>query len=102
MSLDNAKRFIDAASNDQALQQRLAAAGEPAEVARLAVQAGSERGLSFTSEELLASIGPLPGGRGGEIGDDQLEAVSGGTGAALSPEQLARRRWIYSVFKPAS
>ena len=43
MSLENAKRFIDAASKDQALQKELDAAREPAEAVRLAVQAGSER-----------------------------------------------------------
>ena len=50
MSLENAKRFIGAASQDQALQQRHAAAGEPAEAVRLAVEASSERELPFTSE----------------------------------------------------
>jgi len=96
MSLENARLFIEAASEDQALQQRLAAAREPAEVVRLAVEASSERGLPFTSEELLTSIGPRPAD-GAELLDDQLEAVAGG-GAGDTPETLARRRWIYRIF----
>ena len=55
MSLENAKRFIEVASQDQALQERLAAQ-EPAEALRLAVEAGSERGLPFTPEEFVAGI----------------------------------------------
>ena len=73
MSLDNAKRFIDGLSKDQALHQRLvAAAREPEEVVRLAVQAGSDRGLIFTAEEFLGSIEPRPTDGGGELSDDQL------------------------------
>ena len=92
MSLENAKRFIDATSNDQALRQRLAAAHEPAEVVRLAIQAGSERGLTFTAEEFLASVGPPPGNAGGELSGDQLESIAGGTG--LSPSQAAATSFL--------
>ncbi len=78
MSLENARRFIETAAKDQALQQKLAAAREPAEAVRLAVQAGSERGLPFTAEELQASLGPQRGQGGGELSDDQLGSVAGG------------------------
>ena len=54
MSLENAKRFMDVVSKDQALQQRFAAL-EPTKMVGLAVQAGSERGLSFTAEEFMAA-----------------------------------------------
>jgi predicted ribosomally synthesized peptide with nif11-like leader len=84
MSLENAKRFLDAVSKDQALQQRLAAAGQPAEAIRLAVQAGSERGLPFTAEELGASVGPRPGDGSSELSDDQLESVAGGFGFKIA------------------
>jgi predicted ribosomally synthesized peptide with nif11-like leader len=97
MSLENAKLFIEAASQDPELQQKLATVREPADVIRLAVQASSERGLPFTSEELLASIGPAPA-EGTELHAEQLEAVAGGA-AGDTPEQLARRRWIYSIFR---
>ena len=83
MSIENAKRFIEAASQDQALQQKLSAAREPAELVRLAVEAGSERGLPFTEEELEASIGPRTADGGG-LSEDQLESVAGGT-ETLSP-----------------
>jgi predicted ribosomally synthesized peptide with nif11-like leader len=76
MSIENAKLFVDAVRKDQALQQRLATAGQTAEVARLAVEAGSERGFSFTAEEFLASIAPGPGGV--ELSDGQIQGVAGG------------------------
>jgi predicted ribosomally synthesized peptide with nif11-like leader len=84
MSIDNAKRFLEAAAKDEALQQKLDAAGEK-DLARIAVQAGSERGLSFTAQELLSSIGPSSGSA--ELSDHQLEAVAGGMN--LSPSQQA-------------
>jgi predicted ribosomally synthesized peptide with nif11-like leader len=86
MSLENAKRFIDAASQDPALQKELSAAREPAEAVRLAVQAGSERALPFTAEEFMEVLGPPPSG--GEIGDDQLASIAGGN--TLSPSQAAQ------------
>ena len=100
MSLENAKRFIDATSNDQALRQRLVAAREPAEVVRLAMQVGSERGLTFTAEEFLASLGPPPGEAGGELSDEQLESVVGGAG--LSPSQAAAAASLLKKVKAAS
>ena len=86
MSLENAKRFIESTSKDQALQQRLATAA-PAKAVDLAIQAGSERGLSFTAEELVASIGARSAGRGEELDENRLNAVAGGLG--LSPSQAA-------------
>ena len=77
MSIENAKLFADAVRKDQALQRRLATASQTAELARLAAQAGSERGLSFTAEEFLAGIAPGPAGV--ELSDDQLQGVAGGT-----------------------
>ena len=100
MSLENAKRFIDATSNDQALRQRLAADREPAEVVRLAIQAGSERGLTFTAEEFLASLGPPPGNAGGELSGDELDSVVGGTG--LSPSQQAAATSLVKKLKTTS
>ena len=77
MSLENAKRFLEAAAKDQTLQQKLAAA-EPKDLVRIVIQAGSERGLPFTAEELQASLGPKPGDGGVELSDDQLGSVAGG------------------------
>jgi predicted ribosomally synthesized peptide with nif11-like leader len=80
MSLENAKRFIEDASRDQALQEKLAGAHEPAEVLRLVVEAGSERQLPFTSEEFLASVGTMTqqNAQAGELSDSDLNQVSGG------------------------
>ena len=91
MSLENAKRFIDEAHKDQALQTKLGAAREPAEAVRLAVQAGSERSLPFTAEEFMAVLGPPPSDGGGELSDDQLQSVVGGS-TSLPP-------WLQAVIK---
>jgi predicted ribosomally synthesized peptide with nif11-like leader len=82
MSLENAKRFIEVASQDQALQERLAAQ-QPAEAVRLAVEAGSERGLPFTPEEFVAGIRTMtqqniPNANAGEVSDSELDQVAGG------------------------
>jgi predicted ribosomally synthesized peptide with nif11-like leader len=78
MSLGDAKRFLDAVSQDRALQQKLGGL-EPAEAVRRAIQAGAERGLTFTAAELQASGASLSSGEGRELSDDQLESVAGGT-----------------------
>ena len=83
MSLENAKRFIEAASQDQALQERLAATHDPEEVLRLVVEAGSERGLPFTSEEFLATMGTMTqestqNAQAGELSEGELNHVAGG------------------------
>ena len=90
MSLENAKRFIEAASTDPALQQQLGAARELAELVRLAVKAGSERGLPFTAEELQTSIGPLTADGGAGLSEDQLESVAGGILATTTPSEQAK------------
>ena len=82
MSLENAKRFIEVASQDQAFKEKLAAAQEPAEALRLAVEAGSERGLPFTSEELVAGIRRenIPNANSEELSPSELNQVAGGIG----------------------
>ena len=94
MSLENAKRFIEAASKDPALRQSLAAAREPEEVVRLAVAAGSERGLLFTTEEFLEITGAPSSAGSGELSDDELGAVAGGLDTSLSPREQAKRDYI--------
>jgi predicted ribosomally synthesized peptide with nif11-like leader len=80
MSQENVNRFIEAARQDTALQQKLGAAASPAELGRLAVEAGSSRGFDFTADEFLSVLGPQPGADGGELSDGQLESVAGGFG----------------------
>ena len=87
MSVDNVKRFFEAVAEDQTLRQKLGG-GEPAEAARIAVQAGSERGLRFTAEELLQVVGGPSGPGSGEVGDKELEGVAGGS-VYMSPSQRA-------------
>ena len=90
MSLENVKLFIEVADRDQAVQERLGAARGPEELGRLAVQAGAERGLPFTAEEFLTGS-RVPDGNRGELTDDQLETVVGGS-TSLPP-------WLQAVIK---
>jgi predicted ribosomally synthesized peptide with nif11-like leader len=87
MSLENAKRFLETAAKDQTLKQKLAAAG-PEDLVRIVIQAGSERGLPFTPEELQASMGPQPRDGGVELSDDQLGSVAGGIVPRASPSAI--------------
>jgi predicted ribosomally synthesized peptide with nif11-like leader len=104
MSLDNVGRFIDALSTDTALQQKLGAVRDPAEMARLAVQAGSERGIRFTEKEFLATIDRHRAAGSGQLSDDELEGVAGGMKVAaqssgLSPSQQARQDWFAQLLE---
>ena len=87
MSLENVRSFIEAASQDQALQERLAG-HEPAEALRLAVEAGAERGLPFTHEEFVAGIRTMaqeniPNANTGELSPSELNQVAGGVPVAV-------------------
>jgi predicted ribosomally synthesized peptide with nif11-like leader len=86
MSVDNVGRFIDTWSMDTALQQKLGAVRDREELARVAVQAGSERGIRFTEKEFLTTIGREHTAAGTELSDDDLEGVAGGTRVAASLE----------------
>jgi predicted ribosomally synthesized peptide with nif11-like leader len=99
MSVDNVGRFIDALSTDKALQQKLGAVRDTGELARLAVQAGSARGMRFTESEFLATVNRQRAAVGSELSDEDLEGAAGGTsiGAQSSgqtPSQLARQDWF--------
>ena len=65
-------RFCEIMNDDPLLADKVAEAG--ADVS-LIVRLGQEYGCTFTAEELM----PFVPGAGGELSDDQLEAVAGGT-----------------------
>jgi predicted ribosomally synthesized peptide with nif11-like leader len=90
MSVDNVGRFIDTWSTDTALQQKLGAVRDREELARVAVQAGSERGIRFTEKEFLTTIGREHTAAGSELSDDDLEGAAGGTmiGTSLGHEAV--------------
>lgn len=87
MSLENVKRFMEAADSDPGLQSALRAARDPADLGRIAVEAGSTRGLPFTAQEFVSAIAPPVGGRV-ELNDEELEGVAGGTTVSRSQGTL--------------
>lgn len=79
MSRESVESMMEAASQDETLQQKIASAGSFGEV----VQIGSDNGYSFTQEELqivLAERGISVTGdsESEELSDEALEAVAGG------------------------
>jgi predicted ribosomally synthesized peptide with nif11-like leader len=84
MSVDNVGRFIETWSTDTALQQKLGAVRDREELARVAVQAGSERGIRFTEKEFLTTIGRQKKAAGSELSHDDLEGAAGGTTISTS------------------
>ncbi|MCR4770895.1 MAG: Nif11-like leader peptide family RiPP precursor [Oscillospiraceae bacterium] len=67
----NMKDFLEAASGDGELIERLIKAETPETVIKLA----EEKGFSLTEDDV--KIGEAPTG---ELSDDELDAVAGGTG----------------------
>jgi predicted ribosomally synthesized peptide with nif11-like leader len=95
MSLENVKSFIELARSAPELQAALLAARDPADLGRLAVEAGSSRGLSFTADEFHSTV--APGGSGkGELSDDEFEGVTGGTGISRQGTLLNALRGLFS------
>jgi predicted ribosomally synthesized peptide with nif11-like leader len=90
MSLENVKGFIELASAPE-LQAALLAARDPADLGRIAVEAGATRGLSFTADEFLSTVAP-GGSGGGELSEDELEGVAGGT-------QVSRQGTVFTALK---
>ena len=78
MSLENVKGFLEAANSDPGLQTELGAARDQTDLGRIAVEAGSKLGLPFTAQEFLSTIASAVGGSG-ELSDDELAGVAGGT-----------------------
>ncbi len=70
---DNLKAFLEAASKDKELLEKLKTAGTPEAVIALA----KEKGFDLTAEDLKQEPAPLS-----EISDDELEAVAGGKACA--------------------
>ena len=85
MPLENVKRFLEAASSDPGLQTALGAARAHTDLGRIAVEAGSKLGLPFTAQEFLSTIAAAVGGSG-ELSDDDLAGVAGGTTVSRSTQ----------------
>lgn len=79
MSIEAVNSLIQAAGEDTALQQKLEAAQGFADVVKI----GAEKGYQFTEQEvqafLIQSGITLEGMQGGELSEDLLDAVAGGS-----------------------
>jgi predicted ribosomally synthesized peptide with nif11-like leader len=79
MSKEAVVELFQTLDKDPDLRERLTSIEDPAEVARIAE---SELGLSVTAEELTAAVASIqnPGATPeGELTEDDLEAVAGGS-----------------------
>ena len=101
MSVENAKRFLEAAGTDRALQSKLGTARDLAELIPLAIQASTERGLPFTAEEFIASIKGSRSGAG-ELEDGELDRVAGGLAAGSTPSQQAGLESFVRTLTPSA
>jgi predicted ribosomally synthesized peptide with nif11-like leader len=74
MSVENAKAFIQAAREDEALRGQLMAIRERDRDAAMAsvISIGAEKGFAFTAEEFTGSLNE-------ELSDEDLDKVAGGT-----------------------
>jgi predicted ribosomally synthesized peptide with nif11-like leader len=78
MSREDAKSFLGLLERDPALLRAATEATRGHEADRL-IAVGAQRGLSFTMMDLATAWRELhPIGRSGELGDAELEKVSGG------------------------
>jgi hypothetical protein len=88
MSKENVVTFYEqhVLKNDS-LKSQLGAAKSRDDFAKIAMEAGSKAGLSFTKDELGAVMEATEKkiGGGGQLSDDQLSGVTGGAGTVANP-----------------
>lgn len=99
MSNENAKKFLDDVNNDASLQEKLL---DAAASAQSWVAEAASKGYEMTAEELRGAaealigkpvsadklIGELRSLFGGELGDESLDAVTGGAGVPVRQLQV--------------
>ena len=86
MSMESVLAFIQKTSNDATLQSRIASLG-PDDAGGL-VQVASSAGFPFSVEELREVISKAESAS--EVGDGELEQVSGGLNPQPLPPRIAR------------
>ncbi len=100
MSKENAKKFLDDVNNDASLQQKLL---DAAASAQAWVSEAASKGYEMTTEELRAAaeallgkpvsadklVGELRDLFGGQLGDESLDAVTGGAGVPVRTLQVS-------------
>jgi predicted ribosomally synthesized peptide with nif11-like leader len=75
MSTQAAKQFLDSAVGDPALENRVATAPDRQAFVAAVVEAGREKGFTFTSDEVISVLNEQGAG---ELSDEQLANVAGG------------------------
>ncbi len=81
MSKDSVLKFFEAIQKDEVLVARLRALeGEFDAFARLSAELGREQGFAFEPSEVQQALAAAAGTPAGELSDQELLAVSGGTG----------------------
>lgn len=85
MSKTNLEQFYRELLKDRALQERLKALNDTNSIVALVVEAGKEKGYSFTIEEVQEDMAEINMSRPQqELSDEQLEAIAGGTQQRLA------------------
>ena len=79
MSQEHARQFIAAVEQDPALQQTISSFA-PATAATDIAKLGAERGLDFSAAEFSETLNSILQAAKGEITEDELDSVAGGTG----------------------
>ena len=92
MSVENVKAFYEALQKDTELQEKVNAAdaaytgdaeNKAAAAAAIILPIAKEAGFDFTAEELLEAAAGAAKKEDGEISEDELEAVAGGTAVCV-------------------
>ena len=78
---ENVKRFLEAVSQDREFLEKINEAATTEAVIALA----AEKGFTLTAEDLKPAAT-------GELSDDELDGVAGGTGGGIPLEGFARLR----------
>ena len=81
---DTKEKLLDVFSDEKFLDKLFAA-----ETAEAAQAAFAEKGLEFSHEQIMELRDAIAGAEGGEVSDDQMEQVAGGSVVVISTIAVA-------------
>jgi predicted ribosomally synthesized peptide with nif11-like leader len=89
MSVESVNQFYQQVIQEPALRQQFQAAPDRESLANLAVEVGQQKGYNFTAEEVKQALTAQSViSEAGELSDQQLETVAGGSGKGGNGERL--------------